>query len=67
LIVDESSVTAAGVLEIEFSLLIPQLGVIARQNFTIKNGIVVADFCACNRSTDFDRLVRLKKKSSTLK
>lgn len=37
------------------------------QNFTIKNGIVVADFCACNGASDFHGLVGLKKKSSTLK
>lgn len=40
---------------------------IARQHFTVENGIVVADFCACNCPSDFHRLVGLEEKITTLK
>lgn len=46
--------------KIKFSILVPQLGMVTGQDFTIKNGIVIADFCACNGASDFHGLVGLK-------
>jgi hypothetical protein len=48
-------------LKVKFSVIVPQLGVISRQNFTIENGIVIAYFCACDGPTDFHGLVRLQQ------
>lgn len=82
LVVDKRSVAAAGVLkkgfsgghcttrwthlEIKLSVLVPQLRMVARQHFTVENGVVVADFCACDRPADFHRLVGLEEKIATL-
>lgn len=47
-------------LQVELSFLIPELCMITRQHFTVKNGIVVADFCACYCPSDLHRFVGLE-------
>jgi len=46
--------------EEKLSIIIPQFGVVPGQHFTIKNGIVVADFCACDCPANLDRFAGFK-------
>lgn len=66
LIVDKCSITAAGIFDEEFAFIIPQLGMISRENFTIKNGVRIRDFGACNGSAYFNYFVGFQQKGAGL-
>lgn len=66
LIVDECAVTTPGILDEEFAFVVPQLGMISREDFAVKDGVWVGNFGACDGSAYFDYFVGLQQEGAGL-